>query len=130
MDQEGRRHPERDQVGQRIELAAERALHAAHSRDAAIEQIEDAGQQDETQRDRDFLVEIPLINVCLDDFCQRHEAAEKIPGGEQVRKEIDFDFPFGVLTGRRDGGRQAHGASLKNRQHCFAASKVVAEFNL
>ena len=51
MHQKRRGHAEGDDVGQRIELATERAFGPAHARHPAVEQIEDAGQQNEEERD-------------------------------------------------------------------------------
>ena len=47
IDHERRRHAEGDDVGQRIELAAKRAIGPAQTRQPAIEQIENARSQDE-----------------------------------------------------------------------------------
>jgi hypothetical protein len=56
VHQKRRRDAERNQVGQRIEFAAKRAFVPAHARDAAVEQIENAREQNERQRDLDLAV--------------------------------------------------------------------------
>ena len=56
MDQKSRRRPEGNQVRQRIKFPAKRALHAAHARQAAVEQVKNARQQDEHQRQFDLRV--------------------------------------------------------------------------
>ena len=56
MHQKGRRRPERNQVRQRIEFPAKGALHPAHPRQPAIEQIKNARQQNKGQRHLDFRV--------------------------------------------------------------------------
>jgi len=78
MNQECRSRPKRDHVRQRIEFASEGAFHASHSRHAAIEQVEDASQQNEPQGDRYLLVKIALAEIRLDDLRQRDEPAEQV----------------------------------------------------
>ena len=50
MHEKRRRDAERNQVRQRIELAPERTFNAAHARHPAVEQVEDARQQNEPER--------------------------------------------------------------------------------
>src|SRR5438270_404740 len=100
MNQKGGRHAERNEISERIEFAAERTFNAAHPSDTPIEQIENAGQQDESEGDLDVMI-IAGGDVRLDNSCQRDEAAEKISGGEEVRQEIDFEFGFGGIRIRR-----------------------------
>ena len=45
-----RRQTERDDVGERIELDAERARRVGHPRDAAVEHVEDERDADERRR--------------------------------------------------------------------------------
>ena len=49
MHQKRRSDAERNQIGQRIKFAPKRTLHATHAGDAAIEQIENARQQNESR---------------------------------------------------------------------------------
>ena len=48
--EEGRRHPERDDVRERIELGAEQGLPAPHSRQPAVQHVEYGGAEDEIDR--------------------------------------------------------------------------------
>ena len=48
------RDAERNQIRQRIEFAPERAFVSAHARDPAIEQIENAREQNEAERQLDL----------------------------------------------------------------------------
>src|SRR6185436_5926895 len=89
MDEEGRRCSERNNVGQRIKFAAERTLPAAHAGNATFEQIENTGEKNEKQCLPD--VAVTLREVRFDNFCERNETAEEIPGGHQVWQKIDFD---------------------------------------
>ena len=89
VDQKSGRYAERDQVGQRIKFASERTFHAPHPRHPPVEQIENAGQQNETESDFDLL-KVPARDVRFDNFGQRHETAEEVARREQVRQKVDF----------------------------------------
>src|ERR1043166_5949294 len=104
MHQESRRRAEGDEVSQGIEFASEGALNAAHPRDPSVQQIENAGQQNESEGDFDWL-KISIRNVSLDNFCQRHEPAKQVPGGQQIRQKINLDFGLERVVGRRLLGR-------------------------
>ena len=87
MHQERRRGAEGNQVRQRIKFAAERAFRAAHARHPAVEQIEDAGQQDEAERHLDLAKIVGSRGVGLHDLRQRHKAAEEVARRQQVGQE-------------------------------------------
>ena len=93
MHQKGGSRPKGNQVGQGIELTSEGALRADGSCDASVEKVEDAGRQDEAQRDFD-LGEITLVDIGFDNFGQGDKTANQVAGGKQVREEIDFQLPF------------------------------------
>ena len=94
MHQKRGGHAKGNQIGQRIEFPAERALDAAHPRHPPVEQVEDAGQENETERDFDR-VKIPVREVGLHDLGQGYEPAEEIAGRQEVREEIDFELRLG-----------------------------------
>ena len=54
MHQKRGRDAERNQIRQRIEFAPERAFRAAHPRHPAIEQIKNAREQNEAEREFDL----------------------------------------------------------------------------
>ena len=136
VHQEGRRHPEGDQVGQRVELAPKRAFHPAHPRHPAVKQVKDARQQNEPQRHFDLL-EIAVRDVGLDDLGQRHKPAEQVGRREQVRQEIDLQLRLAraVERGNWEMGVSIAGLlmlrprSLKHRQHGFAPDDTVAQLH-
>ena len=80
--QHRRRHAERDQIGERIELHAEFARGPGHARDAAVEHVEHDGEADERRRCRDVAA---------------HRVDDAGPAAEQVRK-------------REQAGQQRHAA--------------------
>jgi hypothetical protein len=92
MDQESRRRPKGDQVGQRIKLAAKRALNTAHAGNSAIKEIKDASQQNKAQTQLNLIKEICGRHVRLYDFGQGDKAAEQVAGSEEVGKEVDLKF--------------------------------------
>ena len=85
-----------NQVRQRIEFASERAFVPAHPRDAAVEQIKNAREQNEGEREFDGHPVDETVGVGhevgLDNFRQRHEAAEQIARRQQVRQEINLQL--------------------------------------
>src|SRR5882672_3994762 len=97
MHQEGRRSAKRNKICQGIKLAAKRAVHAAHSRYPPVKQIENTGQQDKTQCQRDLLIKISLVNVRLDYFRQRHKTAKQVSRRKEVWKKIDLELFFRPL---------------------------------
>ena len=107
VDQESRRDAEGNEVGKRIEFAPEWAFDAAHAGHAAIEQIKNAGQQDEHQAQFDLL-EVAGREVGLDDFGQGDKAAEEVAGGEEVGQKVNLELRLGGFGGRRAGGGVRH----------------------
>ncbi len=92
MDHEGWGCAEGDDIRQRIELPAERAFVAAEAGDPAIEEVEDAGEDDEEDGVADAVGEVRGGEVGFDDFGEGEEAAEEISGGEEVGEEVDFQL--------------------------------------
>src|SRR6185503_6970317 len=91
VDQKRRRRAKRNDVRQRIEFAPERTFITAHPGDTTIEQVEEAGQDDEENGVANVVVEIGIADVCLDDPCQRQKAAEEVAGGQQIRQQINLE---------------------------------------
>src|SRR5207244_2777052 len=102
MHQKSRSRAKGNQVRQRIELATERTFHPAHPGDAPVEQIKNAGQQNETKSQPD-VVKLAVLDIRLDDFGQRHETAEQISRREEVRQKINFQLAIGWLSRGRVG---------------------------
>ena len=103
MNQESGRRAEGNQVGQGIKFPAEIAFHSAHARQTAVEQVENAGQQDERQRQFDFQkgagVELAIgADFRLHDLGQRHKAAEQISRRHQVGQKINFQLRLGPFA--------------------------------
>ena len=109
MHQKRRRDAERNQVRQRIEFAPERAFRAAQPRHPAVEQIEDARQQNEREREFDLAEVVIARRIGLDDFRQRHKAAEQIARRQQVRQKINFQLAVVRIVG---GGLGAMGSFI------------------
>ena len=99
VDQKRRRRAERNDVGQRVKFAPERTFIAAQPGDAAVQQVEEAGQDDEKNGVADDVVEIRGGDVRLDDPRQREKAAEEVAGGQQIGQQINFE-PGGLGFGR------------------------------
>ena len=102
LHQKRRRDAERNQVRQRIEFAPERAFRAAQPRHPAVQQIKNARQQNERQREFDLGEIVIARRIGLHDFGQRHETAKQIARRQQVRQEINFQLA--VVMMRRPAG--------------------------
>ena len=79
MHEKRRRGPERNQIRQRIEFAPERTLRAAHARHAPVEQIKNAGRQDEIERDPDFSVSSRLEMSASTIFVNATKPQNRLP---------------------------------------------------
>ena len=73
--QEGWSRAKGNQISQRVKFAPEGAFVSAHAGDAAVEQVKNAGQQNEAKCDFNLAV-IAKINVGLHNPGERNEAAE------------------------------------------------------
>ncbi len=91
--------PKEIEVGERIEFAPERTFISAHARDAAIEQIKNAREQNQEQA-RVLMAWMKLsdVRVGLDDFCERDETAEQISRRQQVRQKINLQLVAFVVA--------------------------------
>ena len=78
--QDRRRDPERDDVGERVELQAELAFRAGQPRDAAVEHVEHEGEADEGRRG------LELAAHRVDDA---GVAAEHVAHREQAGQQVD-----------------------------------------
>ena len=130
LDEKRRRDAEGNQIGEGIEFAAKRAFHAAHARDAAVEQIKNAREQNERERELD----LPQNNcrahrIGIHDFGQRHEAAKQISSREQVRQKINLQL---LRPDRRAAvfGKSGCVHVIEGGNHGFAADDFVAEIAL
>ena len=104
MHQKRGRDAERNQVRQRIKFTPERTVRAAQPRHPAVEQVKNAGQQNEGEGELD-LGEIEITRrIGFDDFGQRHEAAKQVARRQQVRQEINFQLALFMMVGRRGRG--------------------------
>ena len=98
MDQKCRSNAERDDIGKRIEFPSEGTFAPAHASDPSVEQIEDAGQEDEQQSVTYF--GITFGQVGFNDVGERHKATEEISCRHEVGQEIDFDPRVGLRRRR------------------------------
>jgi hypothetical protein len=108
MDQKRGRGSKGNQVGEGIELTAKGAFDAAHPRDPAVKQIEDAGKQDKTQGQFDFIKKVPRSDIGFNDFGKSYESAKQIPRRQQVWEEINLEFRLNRLAGTGRGSRCRH----------------------
>src|SRR5208282_416474 len=92
---------ERNQVRQRIEFAPERAFRTAPARRAPVEQIENAREQNEREREFDLTVVGIAQGIGFDNFGQRHKTAEQIARRQQIRQKINFQPAFVRIVRRR-----------------------------
>ncbi len=79
VGQDGRRHAERDGVGDRVVLAAEAAGRARESRDAAVERVEERREHDDQRG---------ALDVALERERDRVEAGREIARGEELRQQL------------------------------------------
>ena len=95
MHQQSRSDPERNNVREGVEFPPERGFPADGAGDAAVQQIEKAGEQDQRDGiDDDFnalrLHMAGIIGGIMQQEHHRKGAAEEIAGRHEVRPEVDF----------------------------------------
>jgi hypothetical protein len=79
LDEKCGRDAEGNQVGERIEFAAERTFHAAHARDAAVEQIKNAREQNEREREFDLREILSLFGSASTIFVSATKPQNRFP---------------------------------------------------
>ena len=79
IGEQGRRHAEGDQVGERVVLPPEVALGAGHARDAAVEAVEDRRHEDEQRRQREAVAQAEHHGV---------EAEQHVGDGEDAGQQV------------------------------------------
>src|ERR1041385_1583828 len=99
MHEEGRSGAERNQISQRIEFPPKRALDATHPRDAAIEEVKDAGKQNEPESDFDGAI-VSVCHIRFDDFGQRDETAKEVSRRKEVRQKINLQLGLSGVARR------------------------------
>src|SRR5665213_1420950 len=92
LDEKRGRDAERNQIGKRIEFASKRTFHAAHARDAAVEQVENARKQNKRERELDLREIIVRPGNRIHDFCQCDKAAEQVSSRQQIRQKINLQL--------------------------------------
>ena len=124
-----RRHAERDDVGQRVELHAELARRAGHARDAAVEHVEHHRDADERRGG------LQLAAHRVDDA---RPATEQIGEREQARQQRDAAADAAsVATAAHDrrpaiaGGavRRLRRGRRQRRERRFAADDAIADLH-
>src|ERR1041385_8908711 len=85
-----------NKIRERIEFAAKWTFDASHPGNTPIEQIKNAGEQNETEGDENRSVIHDTVRIWfelgLDNFSERDEAAEQIGRREEIRQKINFQL--------------------------------------
>lgn len=129
MDEKGRRNTERDQVRQGVKLTSKRALGPAHARNAPVQEIENASQENEEERVPNDRRKVSRRNVGFNNLRQRHKATEQIARRHQVRQEVNLQLArinHLVLS----LWRPVWHTLCKGRQHRLATCDFLAKLHL
>ena len=137
MHEKGGRHAKGNQVGQRIELAAKGTFDPHHARDAAVEEIEDAGQQNESERDLDGFSskkEFDALNIEVASLEKRNNDLEEealhmmTQVEERMAKVPEFEQAIAKAKADYAKAEEEHQTQLPAWQaRLKEAKKVVAE---
>ena len=118
--QDGGRHAERDHVGERVELDAERARRVGQPRDAPVEHVEDERDADERRGGRE---------VAAHRVHDAGVAAEHVADGEEARQQVDA-APVAARSLRRQPASNSvghhDGPAAEPRDDGLAAAHLVS----
>ena len=86
--QDRRRHAERHDVGERVELDAERARRAGHARDAAVQHVEDDGDADEHRRLLEVVAQrVDHAGVAAEQVAEREQAGQQVGAAAHAARD-------------------------------------------